>query len=241
VEIGQISRWFESVAASSLPDGQLLEAWHTLCQQCRFVKTLPEGAAVLDIGAGDGALQIYRKWPAPARLDLRMYTFAMDRGSLFDQYDGYELGVWPQARPGFGGRRFDAIFAANFIEHIEGPIDFIRWSADRLSARGRIFLEWPRPDSREMPTTAALRAVGIDVMTGNYFDDGTHRGDLPATEAVHAALTACGLRIEGAGVVRVPYFEDHMMAHGKRTDDVVSRTLAYWSFTGWSQFVVARR
>jgi hypothetical protein len=39
----------------------------------------------------------------------------------------------------------------------------------------------------------------------------------------------------------VPYFEDHLMAYGKRTNDMVSRTLSYWSFTGWTQFVVARR
>ncbi len=196
---------------------------------------------MLDVGAGDGALQIYRKWPAPERLDLTMYAFAMDRGSMFDQYDGHELGVWPETKPNFRGRRFDAIFAANFIEHIDTPIDFIRWSADHLSARGRIFLEWPRQELLSLPTTADLHAVGIDVMTGNYFDDGTHRSELPSTEAAHAGLMATGLRIEAASVVGVPYFEDHLMAYGKRTDNVVSRTLSYWSFTGWSQFVVARR
>jgi hypothetical protein len=79
------------------------------------------------------------------------------------------------------------------------------------------------------------------VMTGSRCDDATHRSDLPATEAVHAWLLAAGLRIEAAGVARGPYFEDHLMAYGKRPDDMVSRTLSYWSFTGWTQFVAARR
>jgi hypothetical protein len=109
------------------------------------------------------------------------------------------------------------------------------------SAHGSIFLEWPRPEALALPCKAALEAIGLDVMTGNYFDDATHRHELPATGAVHAALAAAGLTIDASGVVRVPYLEDHMMAYGKRTDDLVSRTLAYWSFTGWCQYVVARR
>jgi hypothetical protein len=241
LDIGQISRWFETIETPSLPDSVVLEVWHSLSHRCRFVKTLPAGASMLDVGAGDGALQIYRKWPTPERLDLKMYAFAMDRGGMFDRYDGYELGAWPEVKPNSGGRKFDAIFAANFIEHIDGPIDFVRWSVDHLSARGCIFLEWPRPESLSLPTTAELHGVGIDVMTGNYFDDATHRSALPSTEAVHAWLISAGLRVEAAGAVRVPYFEDHLMAYGKRTNDMVSRTLAYWSFTGWSQFVVARR
>jgi SAM-dependent methyltransferase len=241
LHIGQIRRWFEAIEASSLPDSVLLETWHSLSHQCRFVKTLQAAASVLDVGAGDGALQIYRKWPAPERLDLKMHAFAMDRGSMFGHYDGYELGAWPEGKPNFCGRRFDAIFAANFIEHIDEPIDFVRWSAGHLSARGRIFLEWPRPESLSLPTATELHAIGIDVMTGNYFDDATHRSELPSTEAVHACLMSAGLKVEAAGTLRVPYFEDHLMAYGKRTDDMVSRTLAYWSFTGWTQFVVAQR
>ena len=241
MDIGLISRWFETIEASSLPDSVVLETWHSLSHHSRFVKTLPAAASVLDVGAGDGALRIYRRWPAPERLDLTMYAFAMDRGSMLGLYDAYELGLWPEVKPNFGGRRFDAIFAANFIEHIDGPMDFVRWSADHRSARGCIFLEWPRPGSPSLPTTAELHGIGIEVMTGNYYGDATHRRELPSTEPVHLWLMSAGRRVEAAGVVHVPYFEDHLMAYGKRTDDVVSRTLAYWSFTGWSRFVVTRR
>jgi hypothetical protein len=143
----------------------------------------------------DGSLQIYRSWPPPPRSDLAMFALALDLGSMFDRYDGYELGRWPDAQPDFGGRRFDAIFSANFIEHIDDP--------------------------------------------GNHFDDATHRGELPAGESVLAELAAVGLRIETT--TRVPFLVDHLLALGREEDDKVSRTLAYWSFTSWCQFVVARR
>ena len=210
-----------------------------LSPQCRFLKALPASAAVLDVGAGDGALQVYRGWPPPKRPDLTMYAFAMDRGALFDRYDGNELGTWPAGRPNFGGKLFDAIFAANFIEHIERPLDFIGWAATRLAQGGRIFLEWPRKVSLSLPTTAELQAIGIDVMAGNYFDDATHRAERPASADVRAALVAAGLRIEASGIVQTPWLQDHLMAMGKLADDRVHRTLAYWSFTGWTQYIVA--
>jgi SAM-dependent methyltransferase len=241
IDLERIRAWCDSAAKLALADGEALEAWHLLSPQCRFLKALPDQAAVLDVGAGDGALQIYRHWPPPQRPDLTMYAFAMDRGSLFDRYDGYELGMWPSARPGFGDKQFDAIFAANFIEHIEAPLDFIRWAAGRLAPRGRLFLEWPRETSLSLPTTAALQAVGVDVMTGNYFDDATHRPQLPPARAVQAALIAAGLQIEATGIAQTPWLHDHLMAIGKLTNDRVHRTLAYWSFTGWTQYVVAGR
>ena len=241
MDIERIRAWYEAAGRSALTDGDALEAWHALSPQCRFVKALPENATVLDIGAGDGALQIYRSWPAPKRPDLTMYAFAMDRGGLFGQYDGHELGTWPAVRPNFGNQQFDAIFAANFIEHIEDPLDFIRWAATRLKRGGRIFLEWPRETSLSLPTTRDLAAVGIDVMAGNYFDDATHRPELPPAAAVQAALAASGLQIEATGIVQTPWLQDHLMAIGKLTNDRVHRTIAYWSFSAWTQYIIAGR
>ncbi len=241
MELAHIRAWMAAARRTHLPDESAVEAWHSLSEQCRFVKTLPTAASLLDVGAGDGALQIYRSWPQPPRPDLTMFAFALDPGPMFDRYDGYELGRWPEVRPDFGGRSFDAVFAANFIEHIDDPLGFIRWATGRLTARGRIFIEWPRPESKLLPTVAELRSVGLDVMTGNYFDDATHRHDLPSQKAVLGELAAAGMRIEATGVTRVPFFEDHLLALGLDKDDRVSRTLAYWSFTAWCQFVVAER
>jgi hypothetical protein len=241
VNLKQIRAWYDTAAKSALPDGDALEAWHVLSPQCRFLKALPEHATVLDVGAGDGALQVYRTWPPPKRPDLLMYAFAMDRGSMFNKYEGHELGMWPATRPDFGGKQFDAMFAANFIEHIEDPLDFIHWAAARLAPGGRIFLEWPRETSLSLPTAADLLAAGIDVMTGNYFDDATHRSELPPAPVVQAALVAAGLQIEATGITQTLWLQDHLMALGKLTNDRVHRTMAYWSFTGWTQYLVAGR
>jgi cyclopropane fatty-acyl-phospholipid synthase-like methyltransferase len=164
-----------------------------------------------------------------------MFAFAMTRGAQFGQYERYELGSWPETQPVFDGIAFDAIVAVNCIEHIEGPITFIRWAASRLSQRGRMYLERPTPRSIEMPSADELRTFGIDVMAGNYFDDATHRDELPATAAVHDALHASGLTVEEAGIARVPFFEDHIWHIGKTKNDLVARTMAYWSFTNWCQ------
>jgi SAM-dependent methyltransferase len=241
MDIEQIRAWAEAAERTHLADSAAIEAWHILGAQCRFIKTLPAAASVLDVGAGDGSLQIYRTWPPPPRPDLTMFAFAIERGDMFDRYDGYELGSWPDVKPDFGGRQFDAVFAANFIEHIDQPIEFIRWAVNRLTLRGRIFLEWPRSESLTLPTAPELHVVGLDVMTGNYLDDATHRHEPPSARAVHGALTAAGLRIESAGITRVPFLEDHLLAIGKSADDKVSRTLAYWSFTSWCQYTVAQR
>jgi 2-polyprenyl-3-methyl-5-hydroxy-6-metoxy-1,4-benzoquinol methylase len=180
MDIDRIREWTRSAKRTALSDAAALEAWHILGAQCRFVKSLPPEAAVLDVGAGDGSLQVYRSWPPPPRPDLTMFAFAIDQGIMFDRYDRYELGTWPDARPDFGGRRFDAIFAANFIEHIDQPTEFIRWAANRLTTRGRVYLEWPRPEALTLPTAGELHAIGLDVMTGNYFDDATHCETAPS-------------------------------------------------------------
>src|ERR1051326_8142890 len=122
-----------------------IRAMHEFSPRCRFVKTLPHGASLLDAGAGDGSLRVYRDWPEPTRKDLRMFAWAGEKGGGFDHYDGSEVGAWPEAPPNFAGRAFDAILAANFIEHIDDPIAFVTWAASRLTPNGRIYLEWPRP------------------------------------------------------------------------------------------------
>jgi hypothetical protein len=202
---------------------------------------LPAGAALLDVGAGDGSSQVFRHWPEPPRTDLRMFAWAGVKGSSFDLYDGSEVGFWPDNPPAFGGRRFDAIMAANFIEHIDDPIAFVRWAVARLTQRGSLYLEWPRPEATFLPTTAELAALGLPIMTGNYFDDATHRPVVPDFGAVSAAIFDAGFALRESGITCVPFVDQELAIHAARARDTVSLTLAYWSLTNWCQYLIAEQ
>jgi hypothetical protein len=225
----------------SLSLEEAVRCLHIFGPRCRFVKTLPLGATLLDVGAGDGSLQVYRTWPDPQRSDLRMFAWADEKGTSFDLYDDNEIGRWPESSPSFGGRAFDAILAANFLEHIENPVAFVEWSISRLAPAGRLYLEWPRPEAASLPSKAVLEARGLSVVTGNYFDDQTHQAITPDFNAVRTAITGAGLTVRESGTVSVPFVDQELAIHAARTHDTVSLTLAYWSMTGWCQYLVAER
>ncbi|HUK08241.1 MAG TPA: class I SAM-dependent methyltransferase [Stellaceae bacterium] len=216
-----------------------IEAFHVFGPRFRFIKTLPLGCSLLDVGAGDGSLMILRDWPQPARTDIEMFAWAGERRKGFDRYAASEIGWWPTEPPKFGGMQFDAILSANFIEHIEDPLAFVRWASTRLTARGRIYLEWPHPQSIHLPSTNELAAAGVTVMVGAYHDDMTHQRAPPDAEDVASVLRDSGHVIVERGFVRVPFFDRQLAIHARRVPDTVSMTLAYWSYTGWCQYLVS--
>jgi SAM-dependent methyltransferase len=236
-----IAAWCDPAITPTLQAGEATEAFHALSPKVRFIKTLPIEASVLDAGAGAGSVILFKDWPAPARTDLHMFAWAGERGDYFDRFEAAEVGWWPQDPPHFGGRQFHAIMSTNFIEHIDDPAVFIRHCADRLTPFGRIYLEWPRSESIDLPSTAALAAAGVTVMTGRYHDDATHRPVPPSLTEVTDALVRSGLRIVERGTARVPMVDQQLAIHARRDNDIVGMTLAYWSFTEWCQFVVAER
>jgi SAM-dependent methyltransferase len=168
-----------------------------------------------------------------------MFAWAAEYNQGFGRYRDSEVGFWPEHRPDFGDRKFDAIFSANFIEHIDDPLAFVKWAASRLAARGRMYLEWPTPQSLHLPTTKELAAAGVNVMVGAYHDDTTHRPEPPKMEDVSATLLSHGLIITESGFVRVPFIDRQLAIHARRASDLVAMTLAYWSHTDWCQYLVA--
>jgi SAM-dependent methyltransferase len=237
----QIAEWSDPSQEPVMTTDDATHALHSFGPRVRFIKTLPVGATMLDAGAGDGSTIIFKTWPSPARQDLKMFAWAGDRGAHFDRFDGHEVGFWPQHPPDFGGRKFDAAFSANFIEHIDDPQHFIRRAAERLTDQGRIYLEWPRLESLDLPTVPELAAVGVRVTTGRYHDDGTHRTKPPLLQDVTETLTQAGMRVTEHGIVRVPMVDQQVAIHARRSGDLVAMTLAYWSVTGWCQYLIAER
>jgi 2-polyprenyl-3-methyl-5-hydroxy-6-metoxy-1,4-benzoquinol methylase len=237
LDLDHIARWFRRERPKRLPVDNVMELYFTFHPRIAFLKTLPEAAEVVDIGAGDGSLSVFRSWPAPARPDLKLYAYSLEKGEHFDKFDGFAVGDWNTSPPDFDGRRFDAILCAHFIEHIADPLSLVAWAREKLRPGGRIYLEWPSPHSLDLPRRGELEAAGIPMIISHFHDDGTHR-DLPDREVVRDGYVRAGFVIEAEGIVRLPWLEDEMLAHFRDAEDGFARQAAFWSFTNWSQYLV---
>lgn len=238
--VEEIQAWYERPRRARLPKQGVMELYFTFHPRTAFLKMLPHQAVVVDIGAGDGSLSVFRKWPEPARPDLEMHAYSLQKGRLFDDFASYELTDWNTQPPEFGGRMFDGIVCAHFIEHIARPASLVEWAARKLRSGGRLYLEWPAPASLTLPPRDVLERAGVNVMISRFDDDRTHR-DLPDADAIVEAMRAAGLELETRGIVRLPWIEDEILAHHKDDEAGFGRQAAFWSMTGWSQYLVARR
>lgn len=217
-----------------------MELYFTFHPRTAFLKTLPSDARVADVGAGDGSLSVFRGWPSPERKDLKLYAYSIEKGRLFEDFEGYEISDWNSTPPEFNGQMFDAIICAHFIEHIAEPASFIAWAARKLNKGGRIYLEWPSSNSLTLPPRGELEKAGVPLIISRFDDDCTHR-DLPDADMVADEMQARGLAIESRGIVRLPWLEDEILAHYRDAADGFARQAAFWSRTGWSQYIVAER
>lgn len=238
--VEDIQAWYQRPRRSTLPKQRVMELYFTFHPRTAFLKTLPRDATVADIGAGDGSLSVFRKWPEPERPDLELHAYSLEKGRLFDEFASFELGDWNAAPPQFGDRAFDGIVCAHFIEHIADPASLVAWAAPRLRPGGRMYLEWPAPASLSLPPRDALERVGVPIMISRFDDDRTHRA-LPDADAIVAAVLDAGLVLETRGTVRLPWLEDEILAHYKDDEAGFGRQAAFWSMTGWSQYLVVRR
>src|SRR5215469_5762343 len=76
----------------------------TITPRSVFFKNIVPCGDLLDLGAGDGIMSVFRDWPAFKRSDIGMYAVSLAKGERFDQYNGYELGNFEDEFPDFGGR-----------------------------------------------------------------------------------------------------------------------------------------
>jgi SAM-dependent methyltransferase len=239
--VDEVVAWFKAERKPSLSREAAVLAMNTMHPRTVFVKTLAHGARLLDMGAGNGGLEVFRRWPPPPRTDLRMYAYSLEKGERFDAYDGHELGNWELGPPAFAGIQFDALFCSHFIEHLADPSAFLRWSAQRLAPGGRLYLEWPSPFSALLPRREDLSARGIKLTIANFHDDRTHRKIHDRSQIVDGLLSS-GFFIEAQGYVSLPFLEEELLAHfAGGFEDAFSVQMAFWSKTRWAQYLVAVR
>lgn len=239
--VDEIVAWFNAEREPALAKDDAILLMNALHPRAVFVKTLARGACLLDAGAGDGGLEVFRHWPSPKRTDLRMYAYSLSKGARFDSYDGFELGRWEDGPPAFDGVRFEAIFCSHFIEHLADAAPFLQWTAQRLVTGGRLYLEWPSPFAALLPTRAELAKRGVQLQITNFHDDATHKAIHDRSRVV-TVLVGAGYFIEQQAYVSLPFVEDEILAHrAKGLQDAYAIQTAYWSKTRWAQYLVAVR
>jgi len=87
----------------------------------RVVELVPDGASVLDLGAGIGAVGAALK----ERKGCRVIGCDVERGLLTGVYDDFIQADLNAGIPEIPGARFDYILALDIIEHLDSPEDFL--------------------------------------------------------------------------------------------------------------------
>lgn len=226
-------------AAPGPASDEITETLHSTSPRVRFLKACSPSAVVLDLGAGEGSLQIFREWLSPARPDIQMYAVSLEKGPYFDSYVDYQLANFNSEKPDFGGIRFDAIIACHFVEHIEGGVGALAaWAKTRLAPGGRIYVEVPSVFSKAAPSRSEYAEASLDVSCTNFFDDYTHI-DTVSLPDIRSGLEAHGLFIEESGFWRNPYLEDSLLQRGAADGDQYLATVGVWMKTYFCQYAVA--
>jgi len=236
----RIISWIESRDTPSTSCNEIDLAFNSVTPRSVFLKNIARGASLLDLGAGDGSLSVYRNWPLFRRPDIKMYAFSLSKGERFGDYDAYELENFEKTNEVFRGIALQAFVCCHFIEHMADPRRTLDFFGQRLQPGGRIYLEWPHQISKRMPSRTLMIDKGIDIMTTRFDDDPTHVEAWDMSEIVFL-LRERGFVIETKGRAHFPFLAEELRNHGRAMSDPVRNTLAVWALVGWAQYVIAAK
>ena len=179
------------------PDGQRypskleFESSHS-----RVVELIPEGAKILDLASGTGAVGAALK-----KKRCMVVGCDVERGALTSEFDRFFLADFNNALPTFPDHRFDYIVALDIIEHLRSPEDFL----DELRALAA------RTGARVILTTANISFVvmRLSLLLGRF--EYGKRGILDITHTrlftfntLRRAMAAAGFEVVKAEGVVVP-------------------------------------
>ena len=201
----------------------------------QFFKTLPWDARVLDIGAGSGGLAHWKNWGRPPRPDLELYGVDLEIGEYSNLYRGWEAIDLDATLPAFAGIELSAFYTSHLIEHLAEPVRLLRWIGERAPPRAKIYLEWPNPNSMQLPKRSELSERGIDVVISNFTDDLTHR-ETPDLSTCCRWLGEAGFVVLSSGTIDIGMVGEELFIRGR---DSGERTMGYWSITGFSHYITA--
>jgi len=233
-------RWFDD-CETPVSDVTTIDQYYNLVLPRNvFMKSLPRGSRILDVGAGDGSLAIAKRWPLIERPDLKLYALSLDVGVHFGMYEAFEVKNFEADPNVFPGITFDAMVCAHFIEHMRDPAKSIEFFAQRMSSGGRLYIEWPHPMAVRLPSRARLIEKGINISTFNFFDDHTHIEAWPAEQIIEI-FQRNGFALETGGRVYLPWVGNQLRDHASVDYDETRMTLGAWAAFGWAQYLVLNR
>lgn len=236
----EVLTWLKETQPGPISRGETEIAFNAVTPRSIFLKNLPFGSRLLDLGAGDGSLSIYKDWPLFARPDLKMYALSLDKGEMFDRYEAYELKNFETEASIFSGMSFEGVVCAHFIEHMQDPEGTIKFLSKRQPVGGRLYLEWPHPISKKMPPRHRLVDLGINISTTRFDDDQTHIEAWPQDRII-GLLEDNGFGVETSGRLHLPYLANCMRDIGRELNSTAHLTLGFWARFGWAQYIVASK
>lgn len=154
-----------------------------------FLKSLPPGARVLDVGCGNNSprdAKVLRPDLNYTGLDVGDYN-QQDSIRYADAYLLASPAEFAEAIAAHAGR-MDAVVSSHNLEHCDDPAAVLAAMAAALRPGGRLFLAFPSEESVRFPRRRGSL---------NFFDDATHKA-VPHWEPVLDALRTRGVTLEYA-------------------------------------------